>query len=144
MAESKLRIVIEAQDRATGTIDKTVRGVSELDKRTKSATDRIKEFSAGVLGATAILIGIGVAAKKAFDFARRGAEIQLAEDRFRRLSDEMGISNQFLDDMRTSTRGVRSEFDLMSAATDIMALGLVKNEDQLRRLVTVGGELGFD
>jgi hypothetical protein len=103
-----------------------------------------KEFAKGMGLATATLVGFGLAAKKAFEFGKAGAELEMVQIKFRRLSDELGLSSTFMERLERSTGGVVSSFELMQSATNLMSLGLVKNEDDLRRLIRVSGELGFD
>jgi hypothetical protein len=112
----------------------------EVEKAKKLGQD----FGKGMLGAAAALAGFGLAAGKAFEFGKAGAELDMVQIKFRRLSDELGLSSTFMERLERSTGGVVSEFGLMESATNLMSLGLVKNEDDLRRLIRVSGELGFD
>jgi hypothetical protein len=112
----------------------------EVEKAKKLGQD----FGKGMLGAAAALAGFGLVAKKAFEFGKAGAELDMVQIKFRRLSDELSLSSTFMDRLERSTGGVVSSFELMQSATNLMSLGLVKNEDDLRRLIRVSGELGFD
>lgn len=118
--------------------------LQRFNKEVEKAHKLAKEFGKGMLRATALVAGAGFAVKKAFDFGKAGAELEHIELRFARLADRMGISATFMEGMKRATGGVASEFELMGSAMDLMSLGLVKNENQLKRLVRVSGELGFD
>jgi len=95
----------------------------EVEKAKKLGQD----FGKGMLGAAAALAGFGLAAKKAFEFGKAGAELEMVQIKFRRLSDELGLSSTFMERLERSTGGVVSEFGLMESATNLMSLGLVKN-----------------
>lgn len=138
--EAKIRVLADA-DQAIRELQKFGK---EGKKASKSLTESFKGAKMAMIGAAAGIAAAGYAVKKAIDFGREGAELELTRDRFQRLGQQMGLSAGFMDNLQTATGGVRSEMQLMTSATDLMSLGLVKNEEELRRLTTVSGELGFD
>lgn len=100
---------------------------------------------------TAIIgVSAGVfAAKKAFDqiiaIGERGATIEYLSTRFDRLADAMGTTSEvMLGKLHEATRGMISDADLVEKAGQIMALGLMKTEEQTVRLVKVAAGLGMD
>jgi len=118
--------------------------LQKFNKEVEKAQKLAQEFGKGMVRATALVAGLGFTAKKAFDFGKAGAELENIERRFDRLAGQMDVSTTFLQAIKRETGGVASEFELIASSMDLMSLGLVKNENQLRRLVRVSGELGFD
>lgn len=135
-SRSLLDLIIRTRKTGTGLKD-TRREVATLDDRVKGLGQTLTAVSAGA-------VAIGGTFKKAFDLAKEGAELQLFEGRFQRLGERLRLTEGFLEDVDDAMGGTRSQFELMRSATDLMSLGLVKNEEQLRRLMVVSGELGFD
>lgn len=82
--------------------------------------------------------------KQAYDFAKQGAEIQLTEQRFARLAETIGANADIMDELREVTRGLYSDTELMSSASDLMGLGLVKSSDELLRLSKVSSGLNMN
>lgn len=83
--------------------------------------------------------------KQGFEFAKQGAELQRTADVFDRLTSSIGSSSDtLLEKLREATGGIMSEAEMMSSASQIISLGLAKNEDDVVRLATVIAELGLD
>ena len=152
MADANLRIVIDALNKANDdlkALEKQLKGVEKTSKDTGKATgnlaDGFKSFisTAGVLAA-----GVGtayIALKKFYDVARQGAELEYTADKFDRLAESIGTTaDVLLADLRTATRGTRSDMELMASATDFVALGFAKTKDEAVRLATVAGALNMN
>ena len=152
MADANLRIVIDALNKANDdlkALEKQLKGVEKTSKDTGKATgnlaDGFKSFisTAGVLAA-----GVGtayIALKKFYDVARQGAELEYTTDKFDRLAESIGTTaDVLLADLRTATRGTRSDMELMASATDFVALGFAKTKDEAVRLATVAGALNMN
>jgi hypothetical protein len=118
--------------------------LQQFNREVAKAKELAKTFALGMAATVAAVVGFGLAAKKAFEFGKAGAELEEVERKFQRLSAEMGLSSTFMERIQRATGGVASEFELAGSAMNLMSLGLVKSESQLRRLVRVSGELGFD
>jgi len=138
----------DAKIRWTADAKQAIQETQKLENATGSSTKKmgvsISDLKFGTLAAFGAIAGAIATAKKAFDFAEQGAQLLLIEQKFGRLGTALGLTSDFLGKVQQATGGTRSEIELMTSATDLMALGLVKNEEELRRLVTVSGELGFD
>lgn len=107
----------------------------------KSQEMMISGLKKGALAAAAF----GVAVKKAYDFAKQGAQIEFTKIKFDRLAQSIGTTgDSLLNKLRPATRGVMSDMELISSATDTMSLGLVNNEKDAVRLSTVMAGLGMD
>jgi len=113
MAESKLTIVIGAQDKATPTLNKFNQGLGETAKKTDQAMAGFKDFTK-VLGAGAAAI---FTVSKGLD-ATIGSYVQYGQQ-VRELSTNLGISTeetsrliQVSDDFKISVEEVRTSLQL--------------------------------
>lgn len=83
-------------------------------------------------------------AKKLYEFAEAGAQLELVETRFGRLAESIGAtSDALLGDLKQATGGMYSDAQLMKSALDLMSLGLVKSQEEAVRLSTVMGGLNM-
>lgn len=97
--------------------------------------------AAGIASATAAIY----TAKKAYDFAKEGASIELINQKFNRLAVGIGTTGDVLKkDLLATTKGLVSDFDLLSSTVDFLSLGLARNQDEAVRLARVSSELGFN
>ena len=74
-----------------------------------------------------------------------GAALSAARDKFDNLAASINTTGDaLLGVMREATSGMMTDAQLVASATDLMSLGLAKNEDQVKRLSSVIGTLGWD
>jgi len=110
--------------------------------------DLEKGFFSWMHGVEAAAGGVGIAIaglKKIMDFGREGAELVRTEDKFNRLSGAIGTTaNRLKTDLKSATRGMVSDSELVAAAANFMSLGLVKTHDEAVRLTRVAGALGMN
>jgi hypothetical protein len=123
-------------------------GLSKLEQTTKDAAAPFKTLSSA-MGNIAVAAGVATAAvfafKQAFDFAKQGAELDYTAKKFDRMAAAAGTTSDVLiRDLRSATRGVMSDAQLMASASDLMALGLAKTGDEAVRLAKVAGGLGMN
>jgi hypothetical protein len=123
-------------------------GLSKLEQTTKDAAAPFKTLSSA-MGNIAVAAGVATAAvfafKQAFDFAKQGAELEYTAKKFDRMAAAAGTTSDVLiRDLRSATRGVMSDAQLMASASDLMALGLAKTGDEAVRLAKVAGGLGMN
>jgi len=132
--------------------DKLTRQMAELDRKTGKAGDGVEKTSRnweqmGMQAAAAggVLVGVGVAAKKAYEFIGEGAELSAAAGKFDNLSVSINTTGEaLLGKLKTATKGMMSDADLIASASDIMSLGLAKTEDGVVRMATAVGALDLD
>lgn len=74
-----------------------------------------------LLGTMAAVTGAVYTAKKAFDFAEEGAQIQQVTDSFDRMNESVFHSPTLLDDMSQAVRGTVGEVDLMRGILTLTA-----------------------
>lgn len=121
------------------------KGAQEVKKDLGAMGSQTGQFTASSLLNWAKIGTAVMAAKKTFDFAREGAQLDYAQTRFERLAKGAGSMSQVLmNDLRNATRGMYSDAELMASAGDLMALGLAKSHDEAVRLATVAGALDMN
>lgn len=100
---------------------------------------------AGLAKVSAAFAAAYLAAKKFYSFAREGAQIEFTRIKFDRLAATIGTTGDaLLEKLRPATRGTMSDMQMIASATDILSLGLIKNERDAVRLTKVMAGLGMD
>ena len=90
-------------------------------------------------------VAAGMAAQQAYATLRAGAELQTTTERFGKLAASIGTTaDVMLGKLREATKGMISDAELMASASGIVSLKLADNEEQVVRLATVVGTLGWD
>lgn len=138
------------------------RGAAEFDRlaaKAKGSTGAFDRINASVkgyeadwkkytfaMGAVAgAFVGLTVAAQQGYATLRAGAELQTTTERFGKLAASIGTTaDTMLGKLREATKGMISDAELMASASGIVSLRLAENEDQVVRLATVVGTLGWD
>lgn len=83
--------------------------------------------------------------KQGYDFAKEGAQLEFSAMKFDRLAQSIGTTGDaLLGKLKQATKGTMSDFEAMASATDLVSLGLVKNEKDVVRLSAVVSGLGMD
>ena len=102
-------------------------------------------MATGLAVASAAFVGVGLAAQQAYATLRAGAELQTTTERFGKLAASIGTTaDVMLGKLREATKGMISDAELMASASGIVSLRLADNEEQVVRLATVVGTLGWD
>lgn len=103
------------------------------------------QFSTGVNQAMNVVRKAINAGKAVFDFTKEGANLEYVEAKFDNLTESIGTtSDALLQDLKGATRGLVSDADLVTSATDFMSLGLADTHDEVVRLTSVAGALGMN
>ena len=145
--DARARIVIEAVTRqAIADMAKTGQAIKGVGDQTKQQTGILQ--GAGQAWKS-LLIGVGAAtaalytAKKAFDFAREGAEILELKDAFSGLATEAGQSSTaIVSAIRRGADGTIASMDAISVATKVMNLGIASTPAEFEKLANVAETLG--
>jgi hypothetical protein len=102
-------------------------------------------MATGLAVASAAFVGVGLAAQQAYATLRAGAELQTTTERFGKLAASINTTaDALLGKLREATKGMISDAELMASASGIVSLKLADNEEQVVRLATVVGTLGWD
>lgn len=149
MAGKSYQLIVDAVYKGAGAFKKASADVKELDANAKKGASGFKTAMGALgIGATAGVAALGalsIAAKVAWDSIGQGAELNALAGRFDNLAASINSTGDaMLGKLREATGGMMSDAALMASATDIMALGLGKTEEQTIRLAEVVGKLGWD
>jgi hypothetical protein len=102
-------------------------------------------MATGLAVASAAFVGVGLAAQQAYATLRAGAELQTTTERFGKLAASIGTTaDVMLGKLREATKGMISDAELMASASDFMSLKLATSEEQVVRLTSVAGRLGWN
>lgn len=148
MPESRLKIVIDALNLAKGQaaeIEKELAGLEGQAKKTGGAMEALKKGKEIFTGLTGAVAGFAGTWKGALELGKAGAQLDLMDRRFDRLSQRIYTTGDALEGkLKVATNGLVSDSKLVATATDLMSLGLAKSEDHVVRLTRVSGALNMD
>lgn len=133
-------------------VDVTIRAIDQGSQNVQKFSTSLsgiatKAIAVGVsLGALkAALGGVEAVARAAFAALNEGAQLELAQSRFENLAASIGTTADALTtDMGRATQGMMSQAGMVSAASDIISLGLADSGDEVVRLSNLVGQLGWD
>ena len=142
MADSKLSILVEAKNNASGTLRQVQNDVKGLDSAAGQMAGGVK----GLL----VLGGVAGLATLAAQVAATGAELSFAaamadqtRTAFNDLARQAGTSgDEILSALKRASRGSVSEADLMLAANRGMLLGVADNVEEFGQLMSIAEARG--
>lgn len=143
--EAKLKIVIEAQNRATQELTKLVGELQKMHTTTEKAGGSQKTLmqtlgglKTSALAAAAGVTAFAVAVKKGYDFAQEGASISRLEDATTNLAASMGGNmDEIVSAMRKASSGTISNLSIMQTAGRAMMYGLGSNAEKMSNLMQI-------
>lgn len=139
---SKLSILIDAKNNASGPIKQVEGQISGLDK----AAGSIGGGLAGLAGAAGIagIVGLGTAAASAtMEMARASAETERLGTAFDTLAGQAGQSGDtMLSAMQAASQGTISNAELMASANRAMLLGVADSAEEMAQLLDVASARG--
>lgn len=149
MAGNTYQLVVDAVYKGGGAFQQAQGDLSGLDRAAKGAGAGLSSNLAKVgiaFGAVSLAVtGVAVAAGKAYSVLREGAALTTTQQRFEKLAGSINTTaDSLLGKLRAATKGMISDMSLMESASGIVSLRLAENEDQVIRLATVVGTLGWD
>jgi hypothetical protein len=151
VADVTLRII--GKDEASQQIARVNKELAQIDKTAGAAGGGgLARLKSGLTDALAVAsrmaIGIGAVGatlKKAFNLGREIAALDFTRQKMDNLAASIGTtSDALLTDLRSATRGMVSDAQLVTSATDFMTLGLANTHDEVVRLSRVAGALGMN
>lgn len=126
-------------------LDKARATMVSLGNGAKLASVSMSTLAPAVMGVGAALGGAAAAAGQLYTMLKDAAPLVTTQERFAKLADSINTtSDALLGKLREATMGIMSDMQLMGSATQLMSLGLVKNEEQVVRLATVAGRLNWN
>lgn len=144
MAE-RFKIIADAEWQGGSEMRAASRDIDQLDDNVNSSSLRFTEFASAMSIAQQGLQVVGEAARFAYENISEGAALNLARDQFDSLSESIGTtSDSLLNNLRNATKGMISDAELVAGATELIALGLAKDEETAVRLGAAVGALNLD
>lgn len=116
-------------------------GTQKVNKQKLSWTD----FKSALdLGQQAFQV-VGEAARFAYETIGEGAALNLANDQFDNLAAKIGTTSESLrSNLKAATNGMIADSTLVAGASELISLGLAKNEETAVRLGAAVGALNLD
>ena len=150
MADAKLRIIVEAQNKAQADLDKIkqqVRGIgAETDKtstKTKGLGDSYKDLAGKLAAGTAIIYSGLKAIQQVYAVMSEGADIARMQDSSAALAKSMGSDmDAIVEAVKKASLGTVSDLDIMAAASRAMMLGIGSDADKLGNLMEIAAMRG--
>ena len=141
--------VLTALKQVDGAQTKVSEGSKTSEENQRKSNENTKlswsALATGINQSLGIINSAISAGKAVYNFAEEGAQLEYAAGKFDRLSEAAGTSaDVLLNDLKSATRGMVSDAELMGSAGDFMALGLAKSHDEVVRLTNVAGALGMN
>lgn len=134
-AQSKLDIIIAAQNNASGTLNQVKSDAGGLESA-------LSNLGKGLIAAVSVQ-AIKQLAEAGFEMAREGAEAERLGFAFDNLAKQAGQSSQkMLSAMKEASRGTIADSELMADANKAMLLGVANNADEMAKLLEVAAARG--
>jgi len=128
-----------------GVRDAAKRSMSSIESAGRGGIRSWTELNSVISLAGQALGTLQNVAGNALEALSDGAALSAARDKFDNLAASINTTGDaLLGVMREATSGMMTDAELVASATDLMSLGLAKNEDQVKRLSSVIGTLGWD
>ena len=148
----KVGINFQGIDNVTDEVRKIEQGLKKVSDQTKTENDKMAKSAQKTkvswteVNSALMLVQQGLRmVKQGYDFAKEGAEIEFTKIRFDRLSESIDTTAAaLLGDLKTATRGMYSDMELMASATDFVGLGLANTHDEAVRLASVSAGLNMN
>lgn len=145
MAANTVGVLVDMSVRGREAVRGAADDLGRIDGASKRAVSGLGGMAMSVAAAGAALGAAAFTAKRFYDTIRAGAVLQTTSQRFDKLTESIGSSSDaMIGQLRTATQGMISDMELMASASQIMSLKLAGNEDQVIRLASVVGQLGWD
>lgn len=149
MPDIEQRLIIKAISEGFKQISDDIKGVgSSVDDATKAAkqgTTGWTELASKISVAQQAYGMVSGAAKAAYGELKRGADLEVARSQFENLAASIGTTAESIDTkLKAATSGMMPQAERVAGASQIISLGLAKNETDVVRLAKSVGTLGLD
>lgn len=157
MADEKATYEVEAKFAGEGALRRAAAEFDRLADKVKAALKentiapsrgtsmRWTELSSALDVAGQAFSVVSQRAQQVYAAMREGAQLITTTERFGKLAAQIDTTaDALLGKMRTATKGMIADAELMASASGIVSLRLADNEEQVVRLSTVVGTLGWD
>ena len=135
MADERVRILLEAKDNASATINKVNGSLSNMQPQASGLAGVFGKLTP-VLGMAAGAFAAVGAASVALDFTRAGASAEALSESFDRMASAAGQSSeQMLSAMQQASSGTIANTDLILAANRAMSFGVANTGQEMASLI---------
>lgn len=122
------------------------KGLADVDKALGRSKQNMMTMQASVGALAASFALVAGASKLIWETSKQGAMMQRAEKSFEMMAGGASEAAKTLDIMREATRNAVPDIELMTGATNILALGLAEDAQQLgeitRNITALGSRFG--
>jgi len=141
MANTKLGITIDAQNNASGTIQKVKQDIQGLDRSATTASGGLGAMgkALGVAGLVAFGAQVG---RVTIELAQLGAQSLALKGSFEQVAGGADNARNLLEGLRSASAGMISDTDLMLAANRAMLLGVANSADEMSQLLQIAAVRG--
>ena len=141
MADERLRIVIEALNKSRRELQNLQKDLGGVNAASKKASTPIGGLTAKLAGLVTVAAAVKLG-KMIYELGVAGAAAERVEEGFERMAGGAEEAAKLLESLKEATMGTRSEVDLMAGATNVLALGLADDADQLADIMRTVSGLG--
>lgn len=140
MADSTMRIIIQAVDKASGVLKGVAKNANDLGE---AGGKTFAGISTGLLKVGAVAVATGIALKKAFEIGEQGAQINRLEVATTQLAKSYGANmGSIVLAVQNASLNTISRMDAIQSSGRAMMLGLGADATQLANLMEIAAFRG--
>ena len=132
--DARLKILVDLINNSKKELAALKKDLGEVDTSAKKADKGMSAFTQKIIG-MATVAGAVKLTKMIYELGEMGAQAYRVEAGFEKMAGGTGQAALVLAALKEATMGTKSEQELMAGATNILALGLADNADQLSGVV---------
>lgn len=143
-----IRMTFSANDQASQRLRQVNTEVRTLKREGKDAAGSVRDTGTALdkMASVAAKVGLVFAAMKmgqaVADIVNFGREVEAVRIRFGGMVDSFGGGEEVLQKLRSATRDVVTDMELMRGASKVMELGLGETSDEMARIMEIAVGLG--
>ena len=135
---SEVNVIVRSTDQGS-------QNIAKFGTKLEGLSSTALKVGAAMGAASLAFVGIQRAVQGAWDVLQDGAALELANSRFENLAASIGTTAGALKgDMGEATQGMMSNAQMVASASDIISLGLAGSGEEVVRLSSLVGQLGWD
>lgn len=147
-AELIVKAIAEGFDKVAAATKEIGDETKKTGDKSKSATDKAKmgwtAFNQALEVAKKVFNAVKQAAEIAYQVISEGSQLEAARRGFENITSTIGTtSDAMLGQLRTATKGMVSDQDLIAASTQAMALNIGETSEEIARATSLAVQLGI-
>jgi len=148
VSEGKIKILVEAVDRATGALKNVAQKLDNLTKATEKTTEKFSMLhKVGAVAAGMLVRDMVRGLSSTFsEVTELGGKVETLNASFEALSRAQGKNVDTLEELRKATRGTVADVDLLTAANQALMFGLPTDNlgELFNAAIKLGHAMGID